>query len=316
VKQQRETRKRAATKGRLATRDFDAAVVGGPRGFSAKEWVAQKATEAQARMDALAAAGQPFVPKYRKTHNPAEERQRALDAALPADWQRMTLETFNGYTEELRAAALQVADFIERPMGFLYLYGDVGTGKSHLAAGAAIRLIDRKYMVRAYRAADVATMIHRAVFEHNLETVMDRLKNVRVLVLDDLGAEHLSEFMANQWYDLLDYRYRTVSPTIITANLHPDRLDMPRLASRLKDGQWGSVIGIAAKDYRAYATPPKMHTAADDYAPPSEWEKTCGTCGGTGLVRRDLPTHHADFGKAFLCPECRGGGPALKNGVH
>lgn len=42
----------------------------------------------------------------------------------------------------------------------------------------------------------------------------------------------------------------------------------------------------------------------------------CQTCGGVGIVRKELPLHHPDFGKAFLCPDCRGGGPALKNGGH
>jgi hypothetical protein len=42
----------------------------------------------------------------------------------------------------------------------------------------------------------------------------------------------------------------------------------------------------------------------------------CQTCNGAGIVRKDLPIHDPDFGKAFLCPDCRGGGPALKNGGH
>jgi hypothetical protein len=32
----------------------------------------------------------------------------------------------------------------------------------------------------------------------------------------------------------------------------------------------------------------------------------CRTCMDAGYVRRDLPVHHIDFGKAVLCPVCRG----------
>lgn len=297
-------------------RDFDAAIVGGPPGSSALAWVAKKAAEAQSRMDALAAAGQPFVPKYRKIANPAEDRQRALDAAMPGEWQGMTLGTFNGYTSELRLTATKVAEFINEPRGFLYLYGDVGTGKTHLAAGAAIRLVERGFPVRVYRAADVASRFRSASQEGagELERYVNRLKSTRVLVLDDFGAEHLTEFVAAEWYDVLDCRHGTLMPTIITANVHPDSLNMPRLASRLLDVRWSTVAGITAKDYRAMAAPPRMGVSADDYAPPSIAEPACPTCGGFGIVKRDLPTGHMHFGRAFPCPTCKSGGEPLKNG--
>jgi DNA replication protein DnaC len=288
-------------------RDFDAAIVGGPRGSSALAWVAKKAAAAQGRMDALAAAGKPFAPVYRAASTPADERRRALDAAMGAEWQAMTLDRFNAYSKELRLAAASVAGFIERPRGFLYLHGGVGTGKTHLAAGAAIRLVERGYPVRVYRAADVVTMLHRAVGEKAVEQTMNRLKNVRVLVVDDFGAEHMTEFMAAEWYDLLDYRHRQHAATIVTANLHPDSLNMPRLASRLQHTESAVVVGLAAKDYRSLPSRPAMATRASEYAPPTEMAAECEACGGTGIVKRDLPVAHRWFGRAFPCPRCKGG---------
>jgi DNA replication protein DnaC len=300
----------------MAAKDFDAAVVGGPPGTSALAWVAKQAAEAQARMDGLAAAGKPFVPTYRKLASPAEDRRRALDAAMADDWQRMTLDTFNAYSPELRLAAIEVAEFIARPYGFLYLYGDVGTGKTHLAAGLAIRFVEGGYPVRVYRAADVANRLRTAVRqgEGAFETLVGRLKNVRVLVLDDFGAEHMTEFLAAEWYDILDYRYRTLGATIITANVGPEMLNMPRLESRFRDRDNARVVGLVARDYRTLKARPAPDVMADAFAPAAEPAATCEGCGGTGLVRRDLPMGHPDFGKAWPCPVCRGNGPALKNG--
>jgi DNA replication protein DnaC len=295
-------------------RDFDAAIVGGPPGTSAMAWVARKTAEAQGRLDALAAAGQPFVPKYRTLRNPAEERQRTLDAAMGADWQAMTLDTFNAYTQELRVAAGSVAGFIEEPRGILYLYGDMGTGKTHLAAGTAIRLVERGYPVRVYRASDIVTSIHVALREKNLDVLMGRLKHVRVLVIDDFGAEHMTDFLAAEWFDLLDYRYRQYAATIITSNVKPDNLGMPRLTSRFSDTKNAVVVGITARDYRLMKKQPAMSVTASDFAPPPNDTAPCTTCGGLGTVKRDLAIGHPWFGRAFPCPTCRGGGDPLKNG--
>lgn len=297
-------------------RDLDASVVGGPRGGSAMAYVARKAAEAQARLDALAAAGQPFVPRYRIPRDAAEEHQRALDAAMATDWQAMTLDRFRGYTVELRSAAGEVAEFIEDPRGTLYLWGDTGTGKTHLAAGAAIRLLERGYLVRVYRAADVGARLRAAAAEGAAahETAMNRLKNVRVLVIDDFAAEHVTDFLAAEWFDLLDYRYRQYAATILTANVHPDHLAMPRLASRFQDQQRARTVALSGRDYRTFATPPAAELTAADFAPPRTAPADCPTCHGASIVKRDLAVGHPWFGRAFPCPTCRGAGESLRNG--
>jgi DNA replication protein DnaC len=296
-------------------RDFDAAVVGGPKGTAALSWVQRKAAEAQERMDALAAAGKPFVPVYRRIESPEETLRGALNAAMDADWQAMTLDRFNGYTPELRASAADVAAYIEQPHGILYLTGDIGTGKTHLAAGAAVRLVERGYIVRVYRAADMAKRIRSASLEGAavLEALMHKYKNVRVLVIDDFGAEHITDFLAAEWFDLLDYRYRQHAATIITSNVHPDNLGMPRLASRFQDGANATVVSLTAADYRMLPERPALGVAAADYAPPATVAASCPTCHGMGIVKRDLPVGHPDFGYAFRCPTC-GDGTRIRNG--
>lgn len=279
-------------------------------------FVARMAAEAEARMAARAAAGIPETPRYQKLRDPASERQRLLDEAMPHEWQEMTLDTFNAYTPDLRTVSSLVGEFIEQPRGSLYLYGGVGCGKTHLAAATAMRLVERRYIVRVHRASDVASRLRRASGEGQgeLEMHKDRLKNVRALVIDDFGAEHMTEFLAAEWYDILDYRYRQYAATIITSNVAPDELNQPRLASRFGDQQRGIVIGIAAHDYRALAHRPAMAAAAAAFAPASELTGPCAQCGGTGFVRLDLPVGSPDFGKAHTCPTCTGRLEATKNG--
>lgn len=286
-----------------------------PGAFS-MAFVTRMAAEAEGRMAARAAAGIPETPRYQKLPNPAMDRQRLLDEAMPHEWQGMTLDTFNAYTPDLRIIAGDVGSYIEAPRGSLYLYGGVGAGKTHLIAGAAIRLVERGYLVRVHRASDIASRLRRASGEGQgeLEQYKDRLKNVRVLVIDDFGAEHMTEFLAAEWYDILDYRYRQYAATILTANVAPDGLNQPRLASRFSDQQRGMVIGIAAHDYRALAHRPAMAAAAAAFAPASELTGPCEGCGGSRFVMLNLPVGSKDFGKAHTCPTCTGRLEAIKHG--
>jgi len=279
-------------------------------------FVARMTAEAESRMAARAAAGIPETVRYRKADpDVGTVRQRLLDEAMLTDWQEMTLDTFNAYTPDLRTVANLVGEYIAEPRGSLYLYGGVGTGKSHLAAGAAIRLVERGYIVRVHRASDIASRLRSAAGEDHgaLESYKDRLKNVRVLVIDDFGAEHMTEFLAAEWYDLLDYRYRQYAATILTSNVAPDALSQPRLASRFADEKRGMVIGMVARDYRALSHRPAMAVAAADFAPDTTLTGPCATCGGTGFVALDLPVGSPDFGKAHTCPTCRGTLDAARN---
>ena len=48
-----------------------------------------------------------------------------------------------------------------------------------------------------------------------------------MLIIDDLGAERKSEFMQEQVYNIIDARYRSGLPMIITTNLTIKQLTEP-----------------------------------------------------------------------------------------
>ncbi len=57
----------------------------------------------------------------------------------------------------------------------------------------------------------------------------------RLVVLDDLGTEKMTEWASEQLYRVLDGRYDRGLPTIITSNVQSDSLD-PRILSRYAEG--------------------------------------------------------------------------------
>ncbi len=157
-----------------------------------------------------------------------------------------------GDAENLPASKRAVMDWTEQPGGWLTLIGGTGVGKTHLAAAAAndrLAVGDRVCFAVVPELLDALRGSYRDEGEASFEAVFAWLKDVDVLVLDDLGAHQPTEWASEKLYQLCASRYLRRAPTLITTNVPPESLD-PRLASRLLDSQRGVVHHIKAKDYR------------------------------------------------------------------
>ena len=157
-----------------------------------------------------------------------------------------------GDAENLPLAKRTVMAWAEHPMGWLTLFGGTGVGKTHLAAAAANdRLVvgDSVCFAVVPELLDALRASYRDDGEASFEATFAGLKDVDVLILDDLGAHQATEWANEKLYQLCASRYLRRAPTLITTNVLPEDLD-PRLASRLLDSQRGVIQPIKAKDYR------------------------------------------------------------------
>lgn len=116
-------------------------------------------------------------------------------------------------------------DFRKEGKGLL-LYGTVGTGKTYYAACIANRLIDEGYSVLMTNFARLTNQM-QGKFEGKQEFI-DSLNRYTLLIIDDLGAERKSEFMQEQVFNIIDGRYRSGLPFIITTNLTTEEIKKPQ----------------------------------------------------------------------------------------
>ncbi len=146
--------------------------------------------------------------------------------------------------------------FADDPTGqWLVLWGERGSGKSHLCAAVDNHLYQTRTPSLFITMPDLLASLRQAMeFEKNTEQEsysgrMKLFKTAPVLILDDLGAETGSAWSDGVLFEILDYRHRNRLPTMIATNIAPDDFD-PRIASRMQDRAFCTVLENAAPDFR------------------------------------------------------------------
>lgn len=103
----------------------------------------------------------------------------------------------------------------------LLLWGDVGTGKSFAAACVVNELTAMGVACLMTSVGSVEKQLFSC--EDKNEFIRDLMK-YKLLVLDDLGTERKTEYMQQVVFDIIDARYRSGKPLIVTTNLRPSEL--------------------------------------------------------------------------------------------
>ena len=134
----------------------------------------------------------------------------------------------------------------------LYLYGSVGTGKTHLACAAARNLAHDGMEFRFYSVPQLLFEL-RSTISRDSESEADILapcEEVALLVLDDFGAEKLTDYARERLYLVFDNRYYRQLPTIVTSNLDAEGLARwdKRIASRIEGSC--EMVHLVGPDYR------------------------------------------------------------------
>ena len=102
----------------------------------------------------------------------------------------------------------------------LILYGSVGTGKSYAAAVIANELLEKK--VPVVMTSFIKILKDVGTFDDNER--LDLIKNAKLLIIDDLGAERGTDYAIEKVYDIIDSRYRSNKPVILTTNLSIEQM--------------------------------------------------------------------------------------------
>ena len=163
-----------------------------------------------------------------------EEETRRIErlkvaSLMDAKLKSATLKTFTQKEDNQKLYTI-VKNYVDNFETFyksnrgLLFWGTVGTGKSYAAACIANELLNRKTPVVMTSFVKVLQVIQDNT-ENETEFV-NRLCAARLLIIDDLGTERNTDYALEKVYNVIDSRYRTGKPLILTTNLNLQDMQM------------------------------------------------------------------------------------------
>ena len=203
--------------------------------------------------------------KQRKHLDTVEDlKRRGFTDPAMRDW---TFAHDNGRNPQMKNARFYVEHWEEMKadnIGYL-LWGGVGTGKSYLAGCIANALMEKEIPVCMTNFALILNDL-TASFEGRNEYI-SRLCRYPLLILDDFGMERGTEYALEQVYNVIDSRYRSRKPLIVTMNLtlqdlqHPQDTAHARIYDRLLE--MCAPVSCTGENFRRESAQNKLNRLKD-----------------------------------------------------
>lgn len=198
--------------------------------------------------------------------NAGDYRSNDQRTRTPADdslmlYQQYTFESFDAVNHLLpeerqnlqrvvRAARDYATDHRDQ---WLWLYGGYGTGKTHLAAAIALTRQQKRETVMFVNVPDWLERL-RATFsggrdaEISYSQRLAQVRNAPFLVLDDIGLKNPSPWARERLFQVLDHRYVTRRPTVLTSSGDLDELG-ERILTRVLDDRVCTRFELTCRAY-------------------------------------------------------------------
>ncbi len=189
------------------------------------------------------------------------QRQKLFNMSNLNAFQDKTFDSFSpdgrtgirtDQSDSLQLALNQAMLFARNRQNWLLLMGTYGCGKTHLAAAVANDAVANGIPTLFTTVPDLLDWLRYAYGQETepFEERFERIRQIPLLILDDLGTQNATEWAKEKLYQIINYRYTNRIPTVVTTNQHLDEMD-GRIRSRLEDRDIVNQVRITAPDYRS-----------------------------------------------------------------
>ncbi len=118
------------------------------------------------------------------------------------------------------------SEMVQTGQGLLF-WGNVGTGKTFLAGCIANALLEQKIPVLMTSFPKILNALG-GLYSSERNEYLASLNRYTLLVIDDMGIERESQYTIETIYTVIDERYKSGKPFIITTNIQLDTLKNPQ----------------------------------------------------------------------------------------
>ena len=170
------------------------------------------------------------------------------------DWYKDDPQVLRLMENNFKMAKRFAESFGTRPQNLLMI-GTTGTGKTHISTSIARSVIERGYEVLYDSAQNIVSAFETDRFKSgygSYEPVADKYLECDLLIIDDLGAEFVTQFSVSALYNLINTRQNKGLSTIISTNLSGAELAGKyegRIYSRIIGADY-TVLRFEGKDQR------------------------------------------------------------------
>lgn len=164
--------------------------------------------------------------EQRKHQERMEQIMRNRSVGFPdSELKKYTFDNDDGktpaITNAMQAYVENFPDLRKSGKGLL-LYGNVGTGKTYMAACVVNALLDRGYPCLMTNFSRLTNKLS-GMWDGKQEYI-DSLCEYALVAIDDLGVERDTSYMSENVTTIIDSLYRANVPMIITSNYTPKQL--------------------------------------------------------------------------------------------
>lgn len=136
----------------------------------------------------------------------------------------------------------KIVEWVKNPSGNLFITGQCGTGKTHLAVAIAHHLREKTNKRCTFVNTSSLFLSLRNSFNCSENTEYDIIKKYStadIAIFDDIGSQKISEYVIESWYNIINNRYGEELPSLFTSNMTLSEISSQisdRIASRIASG--------------------------------------------------------------------------------
>ena len=140
------------------------------------------------------------------------------------------LESFETYSESRKKIYAHITEYGLKKNGEsfdkgLLLYGSFSRGKTYALAVIANELSKRNVPSLLIYFPDLVLDLKGAIGTNRFEELINMLKDIEVLMLDDLGSENMTPWLRDEILGpIINYRMMAKKPIYFSSNLNPNDL--------------------------------------------------------------------------------------------